>query len=36
VGIVQAAAGFVSFFAVLVDGGWQWGESLPTGATLNR
>ena len=28
VGMIQAAAGFFSYFVVLLDGGWQWGESL--------
>jgi sodium/potassium-transporting ATPase subunit alpha len=28
-GMVQGAAGFFSYFAVLLSGGWRWGESLP-------
>jgi sodium/potassium-transporting ATPase subunit alpha len=28
VGIIEASAGFFSFFIVLFDGGWQWGTAL--------
>lgn len=27
-GMIQAAAGFYSYFAVLYSGGWRWGEAL--------
>jgi sodium/potassium-transporting ATPase subunit alpha len=30
VGMVQAAAGFFSYFVVLYHGGWQWGQKLAT------
>jgi sodium/potassium-transporting ATPase subunit alpha len=36
VGMVQAAAGFFSYFVVLLDGGWQWGESLVVTDPLYR
>jgi sodium/potassium-transporting ATPase subunit alpha len=36
VGMIQAAAGFFSYFVVLLDGGWQWGESLAATDPLYR
>jgi sodium/potassium-transporting ATPase subunit alpha len=36
VGMVQAAAGFFSYFIILLDGGWQWGESLAVTDPLYR
>ena len=28
VGVIQAAAGFFSYFVVLYTSGWQWGQDL--------
>jgi sodium/potassium-transporting ATPase subunit alpha len=28
VGMIQAAAGFFTYFVILFNGGWQWGEEL--------
>ncbi len=36
VGMIQAAAGFFSYFVVLFNGGWQWGESLAYDDPLYR
>ena len=36
VGMVQAAAGFFSFFVVLFAGGWQWGQDLASNDLLYR
>ena len=33
-GPIEAAAGFVCYFAVLFDGGWKWGQQLPFTDTL--
>lgn len=33
-GPIEAAAGFACYFAVLFDGGWKWGQSLPFTDTL--
>ncbi len=34
VGIIEATAGFFSFFVVLFSGGWQWGSGLPANDPL--
>jgi sodium/potassium-transporting ATPase subunit alpha len=36
VGMIQAAAGFFSYFVILIDGGWQWGQQLPSSDPLYR
>ena len=36
VGMIQAAAGFFSYFVILYAGGWQWGLDLPPGDPLYR
>lgn len=36
VGMLQAAAGFFSYFVVLFSGGWTWGEALPATDPLYR
>lgn len=36
VGMIQAAAGFFSFFVVLFDGGWQWGQDMSLADPLYR
>ena len=36
VGMVQAAAGFFSFFVVLYAGGWSWGQDIATTDPLYR
>ncbi|WP_211315217.1 cation-translocating P-type ATPase [Photobacterium lipolyticum] len=36
VGMIQAAAGFFSYFIVLLNGGWQWGFELATTDPLYR
>lgn len=36
VGMIQAAAGFFSYFYILLDGGWQWGEALGVSDPLYR
>ena len=36
VGMIQAAAGFFSYFVVLYQGGWQWGQSLAVSDPLYR
>ncbi|MDY0385748.1 MAG: HAD-IC family P-type ATPase [Methanolobus sp.] len=33
-GPIEAAAGFACYFAVLLDGGWTWGQNLPFTDTL--
>lgn len=33
-GPIEAAAGFACYFAVLLDGGWTWGQQLPFTDTL--
>ena len=36
VGMLQAAAGFFTYFVILHDGGWQWGDALATSDPLYR
>jgi len=36
VGMVQAAAGFFSYFVILYTGGWRWGEDLASTDPLYR
>lgn len=36
VGMIQAAAGFFSFFVILYDGGWRWGVDLAWDDPLYR
>ena len=36
VGMIQAAAGFFSYFTILFDGGWQWGQELAHDNPLYR
>ena len=36
VGMLQAAAGFFSYFVILFDGGWQWGQELAHDDPLYR
>ncbi|MBL6954645.1 MAG: HAD-IC family P-type ATPase [Alphaproteobacteria bacterium] len=36
VGLIQAAAGFFSYFVILYAGGWQWGQELANDDTLYR
>lgn len=36
VGMLQAIAGFFSFFVVLFNGGWQWGDALASNDILYR
>jgi sodium/potassium-transporting ATPase subunit alpha len=36
VGMIQAAAGFFSYFYILLEGGWQWGEALAASDPLYR
>ncbi len=36
VGMIQAAAGFFSFFVILYAGGWEWGQDLPAQDVLYR
>jgi sodium/potassium-transporting ATPase subunit alpha len=36
VGMIQAAAGFFSYFVILYAGGWQWGADLPASDPLYR
>ena len=36
VGMIQAAAGFFSYFTILFDGGWQWGQELAHDDPLYR
>jgi sodium/potassium-transporting ATPase subunit alpha len=36
VGVLQAAAGFFTYFVVLYTGGWQWGQDLASSDPLYR
>ena len=36
VGVIQAAAGFFSYFVILYAGGWQWGDQLAASDPLYR
>ena len=36
VGMMQAAAGFFTYFTILYSGGWEWGQSLPSDDPLYR
>ena len=36
IGVIQAAAGFFTYFVILYSGGWQWGTDLPTSDPLYR
>jgi sodium/potassium-transporting ATPase subunit alpha len=36
VGLLQAAAGFFTYFVILHSGGWQWGEELASSDPLYR
>jgi sodium/potassium-transporting ATPase subunit alpha len=36
VGMMQAAAGFFTYFVILYDGGWQWGQDLAVTDPLYR
>lgn len=36
IGMIQAAAGFFSYFVILYAGGWQWGQDLPSTDPLYR
>ena len=36
VGVIQAAAGFFSYFVVLYSGGWEWGQQLEASDPLYR
>ncbi len=36
VGMIQAAAGFFSYFVILYAGGWEWGQDLPPSDPLYR
>ncbi len=36
VGMIQAAAGFFSYFVILYSGGWQWGQDLASTDPLYR
>jgi len=36
VGMIQAAAGFFTYFTILDAGGWQWGDQLPASDPLYR
>ena len=36
VGMIQAAAGFFSYFVILYAGGWEWGQDLPASDPLYR
>lgn len=36
IGMVQAAAGFFSYFVILYSGGWQWGQDLAASDPLYR
>ncbi len=36
VGMIQAAAGFFSYFVILYSGGWEWGRDLPASDPLYR
>jgi sodium/potassium-transporting ATPase subunit alpha len=36
VGVIQAAAGFFTYFVILYAGGWQWGQNLAADEPLYR
>ena len=36
VGVLQAAAGFFTYFVILYSGGWQWGQELASSDPLYR
>jgi len=36
VGMIQAAAGFFTYFVILFNGGWQWGQDLSVADPLYR
>ncbi|MCR9151354.1 MAG: HAD-IC family P-type ATPase [Rhodobacteraceae bacterium] len=36
VGVLQAAAGFFTYFVILYNGGWQWGQELAASDPLYR
>ena len=36
VGMIQAAAGFFSYFVILYSGGWEWGQQLASSDPLYR
>ncbi len=36
VGVVQAAAGFFTYFTILYSGGWEWGQDLASSDPLYR
>ena len=36
VGMIQAAAGFFTYFVILYSGGWEWGQDLPSSDPLYR
>ncbi len=36
VGMIQAAAGFFSYFVILYSGGWEWGQDLASSDPLYR
>ena len=36
VGMIQAAAGFFTYFVILYSGGWEWGQNLATSDPLYR
>ncbi len=36
IGMVQAAAGFFTYFVILYSGGWQWGQELASSDPLYR
>ena len=36
IGMIQAAAGFFSYFVILYAGGWEWGQDLPSSDPLYR
>ncbi len=36
VGMIQAAAGFFSYFVILYSGGWEWGQDLASNDPLYR
>ena len=36
IGMLQAAAGFFTYFVILYSGGWEWGQDLPNSDPLYR
>lgn len=36
IGVIQAAAGFTTYFVILYAGGWQWSDQLASSDTLYR